>query len=121
MEIFLSGLNDEKIIKALREQNPTDLNEVLSLVKSINVVNVNTSSNIAGVHKYDEKNSEINELKKQVTHLTQLVFSLRKNISEILGKNNTAVDELMRPLVFFFVLCNYFYYFYFFAGCFVDF
>ena len=88
LEIFLSGLNDEKLIKALRAQNPTDLNEVLSLVKSINVVNVNTSSNIAGVHKYDEKNSEINELKKQVTHLTQLVFSLRKSISEILGKNN---------------------------------
>ena len=85
MEIFLSGLNDEKLIKALRAQNPTDLNEVISLVKSINFLNVNTSSNIAGVHKYDEKNSEINELKK---HLTQLVFSLRKSVSEILGKNN---------------------------------
>ena len=81
LELFLSGLNDEKLIKALRAQNPTDLNEVLSLVKSINVVNVNTSWKIAGVHKYDEKNSEINELKKQVTHLTQLVRDVQYYIA----------------------------------------
>ena len=96
LEIFLSGLNDEKLKQAIRTKNPSNINDVLTLVKSINIVKTNESPQVAGVYK--SNNYEIDDLKKQVAHLTQLVFSLRQNISQLLVKKDNSRQHKYPPV-----------------------
>ena len=82
LKVFIEGLNDKNLINALKLQNPNSINEALKILKHINVKESGKESlNINLINREKPQNIEVDELKKQVAYLTQMVMTLRSKVS----------------------------------------
>ena len=94
LDIFLTGFNDKNLSLAVRAQKPTTLKEALVHVKTLKVKkNEENIPSLAFVSKNQDNNNEINDLKKQVAYLTQIVLSLRSSITSLSFKNNSSFTD----------------------------
>ena len=92
--ILLEGLNDEKLSKAIRMQNVNSFNAAVKIIKSVklqkptlvqedfaemNVLNANQAKNEET--NYFQLKNEMQELRKQIANLNQLVLALTSKFS----------------------------------------
>jgi len=94
LKVFIEGLNDRNLINALNLQNPKSINEALKILKHLNVKESSKeSANINLINREKSPNTEIEELKKQVAHLTQIVMTLRSKISFLSNSNEKFISR----------------------------
>ena len=89
LKVFIEGLNDKNVSNAIKLQNPKSINEALNSVKHIKAQQLQIDdANINFMRKDKFQVSEIDELKKQVAYLTQLVISFPRKLSSSVDRNN---------------------------------
>ena len=76
VEVFLEGLSDKSISKAVSLQCPETIDQAFKLAKSVEKENEPQINQLAG--SKENLSDEVRQLQKQVAYLTHLVLALRR-------------------------------------------
>ena len=89
LHIFLKGLNDKKVAKAVQLQNPGNIDKAFSLAISVKEKEAAAVNQLKNIDTHNLGCSEeIKQLQKQVAYLTQLVLALKSSQSKDQSNRN---------------------------------
>jgi len=84
VQMFVNGLDDSSLAEAIKLQKPTTLDNAFKLVKHLQSKNdENSHETVAFINKHEHNTESLNDLRKQISYLTQLVLSLKSTIAEM--------------------------------------
>jgi hypothetical protein len=97
LKVFLSGLDDENLAKAVKIREPKNIDDAMKIAASVKQLNHNEKVNVINNKNIKENfNGTLLELEKQISNLTQLVMAMMEKINNIQRQHNPRTFQNQR-------------------------